>query len=112
MYFQKEKDGNSNAEWRTTTNLQRLAAYRYVVALPAVRQAQNALRDMMWVIAAESETWITYQMSYSRSTAVMSMVGYVIGLGDRHLSNEMIDKRTGGVVHIDFGDCFEAAQRR
>jgi serine/threonine-protein kinase mTOR len=35
------------------------------------------------------------------------MVGYVLGLGDRHPSNIMIHQDTGNVLHIDFGDCFE-----
>ena len=42
----------------------------------------------------------------------MSMVGHVLGLGDRHLSNLMLHRRTGKLVHIDFGDCFEVAQQR
>jgi FKBP12-rapamycin complex-associated protein len=42
----------------------------------------------------------------------MSMVGYVLGLGDRHPSNMMIEQASGRVVHIDFGDCFEVAMRR
>ena len=44
---------------------------------------------------------------YARSTAVMSMVGYIIGLGDRHLDNVLIDMTTGEVVHIDYNVCFE-----
>ena len=40
------------------------------------------------------------------------MVGYVLGLGDRHPSNLMIDRKTGGVMHVDFGDCFEVAINR
>jgi hypothetical protein len=43
---------------------------------------------------------------------VMSMVGYVLGLGDRHPSNLMLDRRSGKVLHIDFGDCFEVAMQR
>ena len=35
------------------------------------------------------------------------MVGYVIGLGDRHSSNIMIDRWTAEFVHIDFGVTFE-----
>jgi len=42
----------------------------------------------------------------------MSMVGYILGLGDRHPSNIMLDRYSGKIVHIDFGDCFELAMRR
>jgi Phosphatidylinositol 3- and 4-kinase len=46
------------------------------------------------------------------SLAVMSMVGYILGLGDRHPSNLMLDRFTGKILHIDFGDCFEVAMQR
>ena len=42
----------------------------------------------------------------------MSMVGYVLGLGDRHPSNLMLDRMSGKITHIDFGDCFEVAMTR
>ncbi len=35
------------------------------------------------------------------------MVGYLLGLGDRHPSNLMLDRFSGKLLHIDFGDCFE-----
>lgn len=40
------------------------------------------------------------------------MVGYVLGLGDRHPSNLMIDRKNGYIMHVDFGDCFEVAMTR
>lgn len=36
----------------------------------------------------------------------------MLGLGDRHPSNLMLDRKTGKVLHIDFGDCFEVAMQR
>ena len=42
----------------------------------------------------------------------MSIVGYILGLGDRHPSNIMLQRQTGKIVHIDFGDCFEVAMKR
>ena len=41
----------------------------------------------------------------------MSMVGYIVGLGDRHLDNILLNKSTGQVVHIDFNVCFEKGAR-
>lgn len=51
--------------------------------------------------------WFRHQLNYSRSVAVMSMVGFVLGLGDRHLANILLDVSTAEVVHIDFGIAFE-----
>jgi len=51
--------------------------------------------------------WYERRLAYSRSVAVSSMVGYVIGLGDRHCSNMLIDCTTAEVVHIDLGIAFE-----
>jgi phosphatidylinositol kinase/protein kinase (PI-3 family) len=42
----------------------------------------------------------------------MSIVGYIMGIGDRHPSNILVMKRSGNVVHIDFSDCFEKASLR
>ena len=62
--------------------------------------------------ASSPETWLKQTRTFTISTAMTSIVGYIIGLGDRHPSNLLIDKLTGKVVHIDFGDCFERAAKR
>lgn len=67
------------------------------------------LYKVLWLKLKLSEAWLDRRTTYTRSLAVMSMVGYILGLGDRHPSNLMLDRFTGKVVHIDFGDCFEAA---
>ncbi|XP_068621125.1 serine-protein kinase ATM [Battus philenor] len=52
-------------------------------------------------------TWYERRLAYTRSVATSSMVGYILGLGDRHVQNILIDKRTAEVVHIDFGIAFD-----
>jgi ataxia telangiectasia mutated family protein len=54
------------------------------------------------------ERWFEMRLLYSRSVAVMSMVGHILGLGDRHVSNIMIDTAKGELVPIDLGIAFEA----
>jgi hypothetical protein len=39
----------------------------------------------------------------------MSTCQYILGIGDRHLSNSMIDLNTGQMVGIDFGHAFGSA---
>lgn len=66
----------------------------------------------LWRKSKNSEIWLDRRTNYSRSLAVMSIVGYILGLGDRHPSNLMLDRISGKVIHIDFGDCFEVAMKR
>lgn len=70
------------------------------------------LARILWYKSPGSEEWFDRRTNYTRSLAVMSMVGYVLGLGDRHPSNLMLDRVSGKIIHIDFGDCFEVAMTR
>ena len=67
---------------------------------------------MLWLKSRSSEVWLDRRTTYTRSLATMSMVGYLLGLGDRHPSNLMLDRYSGKLLHIDFGDCFEASMHR
>jgi ataxia telangiectasia mutated family protein len=51
--------------------------------------------------------WFERRLAYSRSLAASSMVGFVLGLGDRHGSNILIDQRSAELVHIDLGIAFD-----
>ena len=67
---------------------------------------------MLWLRSRNAEHWLLRRTNYTRSLAVMSMVGYILGLGDRHPSNLMLHRYSGKLLHIDFGDCFEVALHR
>ncbi|XP_073048621.1 serine/threonine-protein kinase ATM isoform X41 [Primulina eburnea] len=51
--------------------------------------------------------WFDKRLAYTRSVAASSMVGYIVGLGDRHSMNVLIDQSSAEVVHIDLGVAFE-----
>ncbi|KAI0255717.1 hypothetical protein BJV78DRAFT_1172780 [Lactifluus subvellereus] len=52
-------------------------------------------------------SWFAMRLNYTRSVATTSIVGHILGLGDRHTSNILLDNGTGEVVHIDLGIAFE-----
>jgi serine/threonine-protein kinase ATR len=49
-------------------------------------------------------------MSFTRTAAVMSIVGFVLGLGDRHGENINLDSSTGDIVHVDFNCLFNKGE--
>ena len=51
--------------------------------------------------------WFQRKQSYTRSVATGSIIGYIIGLGDRHVANILLDKETAEFIHIDLGMSFE-----
>ena len=59
-----------------------------------------------------SQAWHAAKMRYTRSVAMSSIVGHVLGIGDRHGSNILVHQKTGEVVHIDFGVVFEQGKVR
>ncbi|KAF5636368.1 UVSB PI-3 kinase [Fusarium tjaetaba] len=52
-------------------------------------------------------TWFAARLKYTRSCAVMSMVGTILGLGDRHGENVNLEEGNGGVFHVDFNCLFD-----
>lgn len=54
--------------------------------------------------------WFKSRLLFARSAAVWSMVGYILGIGDRHTENILLNQKTGGVVHVDFNCMFDKAK--
>ncbi|WVR00046.1 hypothetical protein IAU59_007188 [Kwoniella sp. CBS 9459] len=55
----------------------------------------------------EPSAWLASRMAYGRTLAVMSMIGYVLGLGDRHGENILFDGLSGDTVHVDLNCLFD-----
>ena len=54
--------------------------------------------------------WYQARCGYIKTLAVMSMVGYILGLGDRHGANILLDGSCGDVVHVDFNCLFNRGE--
>ncbi|PIK34777.1 putative serine/threonine-protein kinase SMG1 [Apostichopus japonicus] len=72
---------------------------------------EDLLAKELWCSTGGANEWWYLTQSFSRSTAVMSIIGYIIGLGDRHLDNVLVNFLTGEVVHIDYNVCFEKGKK-
>ena len=60
----------------------------------------------LWFLNAfpDPTAWFEARLRFAASAAVWSMTGHIVGLGDRHGENVLIDTRNGECVHVDF-DC-------
>ncbi|WAQ99000.1 ATR-like protein [Mya arenaria] len=55
-------------------------------------------------------SWYNARLAYCKTVAVMSMVGYILGLGDRHGENILFDSTNGDCVHVDFNCLFNRGE--
>ncbi|KAJ1436334.1 Zinc finger C2H2-type [Sesbania bispinosa] len=56
---------------------------------------------------SEPAAWFRARIAYAHTTAVWSMVGHIVGLGDRHGENILFDSTSGDCVHVDFSCLFD-----
>ena len=71
------------------------------------RQFPPAMKFFFMETFPSPEMYQKAKSSYTKSVAASSMVGHILGLGDRHLNNILMDQATGEIVHIDFGIAFD-----
>ena len=53
----------------------------FTEALKRIPGQGNDLAEIFWLKSTNSEEWLERRTKYTRSLAVMSMVGYILGLG-------------------------------
>lgn len=90
------------------SSIQKLELHRELCGLAL----DDDIRETLWLRSPNAELWLNATTNFARSSGLMSIIGYLIGMGDRHPSNILVMKGTGNVVHIDFSDIFEKASLR
>ena len=70
---------------------------------------EDLLARAVSALSVSSEVYLSMRTSFARSLAVLTSCAHVLGIGDRHLDNFLIEKSSGRVVGIDFGYAFGSA---
>ncbi|KAI8973303.1 hypothetical protein BDF20DRAFT_881619 [Mycotypha africana] len=73
------------------------------------RFPRKVLKDYLFHLASSPEAFIFLRKEFAHSLACISIYGYIVGIGDRHLDNFLLDLKSGRLVPIDFGYAFGAA---
>ena len=79
--------------------------YQGVVA----RADNSTLRSALVNLSSSPEGFFTLRKNFVQSYAVVSAMQWLVGIGDRHLSNYLLHLPTGKCVTIDFGYSFGVA---
>ena len=106
--IEKEYINEMNPGYETSSLIYKIDTFKYILE----KTKDKDLSQMIWLKAKNSESWFVRRTNYSRSLAVMSIVGYILGLGDRDPNNILMNQETGKIVHIDFSNCFEVSMKR
>lgn len=72
---------------------------------------RSGLRQALFKLSASPECFFAMRSNFGKSLAVMCIAHWIMGIGDRHLGNFLIDKTNGQLIGIDFNMSFGAATR-
>ncbi|PSC70468.1 serine threonine-kinase ATR isoform X1 [Micractinium conductrix] len=100
--------GQTTNRWFQRTYEGAQPTKRRAEVLDEILKSWPALFHRWWLARfAEPAAWLNARLAYTRTSAVWCMVGHMVGLGDRHGENILIDCVTGDAVHVDFSCLFD-----
>uniref|UniRef100_A0A182MMJ7 non-specific serine/threonine protein kinase n=1 Tax=Anopheles culicifacies TaxID=139723 RepID=A0A182MMJ7_9DIPT len=82
---------------------------KYVELAQIIRSC--TLKRALYDMAASPESFYRLRMNFAKSLATMNVTCWALGIGDRHLSNIVLERATGMLVGVDFGIAFGAGTR-
>ncbi|CAG9330104.1 unnamed protein product [Blepharisma stoltei] len=66
----------------------------------------DLIRQVLLGLSTTPESFVYVRKQFIHSLAAISICGYILGIGDRHLENFLLDRSDGGLLAIDFGIAF------
>lgn len=91
---------------QNSSNSERIEVFKSIK-----NKVQPVLREFFADTFLEVDNWFQSRVLYTRGIATTSIVGYVVGLGDRHCNNILLDKESGEPIHIDLGVAFDQGKK-
>ncbi|MCQ2816300.1 MAG: hypothetical protein MJ252_03440 [archaeon] len=76
--------------------------FKDITSFENVPEKFNVFYKYFYELSGSPENWWKYKLRFTKSFALWSAIGSLLGLGDRHLGNIMIN-RYGEMANIDFG---------
>ena len=73
---------------------------------PRYSPSTDVICQKMQTASGCPEAFLAARRIFAASLAASSIAGWIVGLGDRHLENILLDVSHGSLVHIDFGYAF------
>ncbi|KAK7199752.1 phosphatidylinositol 3-related kinase [Novymonas esmeraldas] len=58
-----------------------------------------------------NQSWYDARTLFTQSAALWSIAGHIVGLGDRHAENLMLDVERGELMHVDFACMFDKGEK-
>lgn len=70
---------------------------------------ENLLKSSLESISASKESFFRIRDRFGKSLCTFNICSYILGIGDRHLDNFLLDITKGNIIGIDFGHAFGSA---
>eukprot|EP00924_Labyrinthula_sp_SR-Ha-C_P001091 augustus_masked-scaffold_7-processed-gene-13.4-mRNA-1 protein AED:0.45 eAED:0.47 QI:0/-1/0/1/-1/1/1/0/2093 len=85
---------------------------QYAYSVSRTQFCSNNLDTFLFASSLTPTHWLKKRERFTTSLAAQCIVGYLLGLGDRHTGNIMIGTDTSNVILIDFADSFDVNLKR
>ncbi|KAI8851462.1 hypothetical protein BC829DRAFT_117003 [Chytridium lagenaria] len=73
------------------------------------RTQRSYLREFLSKLSASPEAFFDMRTNFANSLSALNICSYLLGIGDRHLDNFLVDLKIGKIIGIDFGHAFGSA---